>query len=209
MPWQQFVASLVESLAWPAVVLLVVLLLRKPLMKALRERDIKSFSAGPSGVSIELWERRLEETRSSLDLPPSPGRKPHQSGPSDPSNRFLEELLDMAIDFPEAAIIEGFRRFDGLLIATYHQWRSMTDEGPIRQLPRQQTLLKATEEAGLLTPSESRAVVSLRNLRNAAAHGQGVPVDADSAWDYLDSLNQIAEKMRLRARTTNIDLPPL
>lgn len=211
VPWQQLLTSLVDSLAWPVVVIAAVLLLRKPLSNALRDRDLKSFSAGPGGITLELWERRLEQTRESIDLAPPVGPKTQRPGEPDD---FLEEMLELILDFPEAAVVEAFRRLERLLVVSlggpYARASQITPEQASRVGPPSLRLLIDVAIGNrFLTDAEGKAVLALRNLRNAAAHGHGIAIEADAAWEYIDSIAQVASKMRDRAETAGTPLPPL
>jgi hypothetical protein len=58
--WQAFVASLVQSLAWPAGVLAVVIVLRKPIGVALG-RGIRRVKAGPVEVEFDQLQAEVRE----------------------------------------------------------------------------------------------------------------------------------------------------
>lgn len=62
-------ASLVRSLAWPIAAVVIIVVLRAPLARAL-SGPVKRWKAGPSGVEIEYWEQAIDEVRAELDQSP-------------------------------------------------------------------------------------------------------------------------------------------
>jgi len=61
----EFVASLARSMAWPAIVLVVVLVFRSTIRSALTGQ-IKRWRAGLGGVEVENWELTAEKARDQL-----------------------------------------------------------------------------------------------------------------------------------------------
>lgn len=67
MGWLEFIASLVSSLAWPAVIIVLVILLKEPISKLLTSRPMKRIKAGPGGLEIEYVDQALADARQELD----------------------------------------------------------------------------------------------------------------------------------------------
>jgi hypothetical protein len=63
--WQEFVSTLVGSLAWPVSILVIAHMQRKRISDLLT-RNIKTLKAGPTGVELEYWNSHIEEARSEL-----------------------------------------------------------------------------------------------------------------------------------------------
>jgi len=97
MDWLSFFANVIGSLAWPATVLAVVLLLRKKLVEMLP--FIRKLKAGPVEAEFEREVKELRaEARESLP-PPEPKLLETQS----------QRLYQLAQVSPRAAVIEAWQ----------------------------------------------------------------------------------------------------
>src|SRR5271165_5108819 len=101
--WLAFIASLVRSLAWPAAVVAIVLVLRRPLVAALN-RGVRRLRAGP--IEVE-FDEELAEVRQELAQAPELREAPEASGQS-----LDEELARLTEVSPRAAVMEAFARIE-------------------------------------------------------------------------------------------------
>lgn len=158
----EFVASLVQSLAWPVAAVVIVLVLRAPLARAL-SGPVKRWKAGPSGVEVEYWEETIEAARAELE----------QAAPAAAALPGVDNDLVRLVEVsPRAAVMEAFARI----------------EGELRDLvPREETEarhLAGTRLARLARGQERindetlKAIEGMAVLRNLAAHG---PDELDEA----------------------------
>ena len=98
MDWLQFIASIIDSLAWPGAILAAVILLRRPLsalLPLLRRLKYKDFE-----VEFDRKVRKLREEAVAA-LPPLPKTVPSQI----PEETALIELVSVA---PRAAVLESW-----------------------------------------------------------------------------------------------------
>ena len=121
MGWLEFVASLIRSLAWPAMLGFVVWLLRKPI-----ERFIDKLKrASGWGVSVETVDDLSEQTREAAEKLEADSESPSTSddassdieSPYDPFStnallkriadrkRYLESWMSRNINYPPAGIV--------------------------------------------------------------------------------------------------------
>ncbi len=190
--WMEFLASLVNSLAWPATLLVVAVLLRRPFARTLRTAVLRRLKAGPGGVELE-WDRALEEAQTELaveQLPAEAAASVESIGETE--NDFLDEMRQLARISPEAAVMESYRRVEQelrpLLEARVPPPSQRRRWSSLRALARQAV------KSNALSPREVAVLNDLSALRNAAAH-QRVELDegralayADLAWDVLTTL---------------------
>jgi hypothetical protein len=176
----EFIASLVNSLVWPAAILIIVLVLRSPIARVLGRTGLRRVKAGPGGVEFE-WDRALEEAQTELEeekkeLVPS-------AAPPEEELGFLDEMRQLARISPEAAVLESYRRLE-------QEVRPPLEARvpPPSQRRRWGSLYGAAREAATAGILEERDVGLLRDLsalRNAVAH-EKVELDEERALNYAD-----------------------
>lgn len=192
MSWMEFLASLVNSLAWPATLLVVAILSRRPLARTLRAAVLRRLKAGPGGVELE-WDRALAEAQTELALEPRPSEAAASlESIGETENDFLDEMRQLARISPEAAVMESYRRVE-------QELRPLLEARvpPPSKRRRWSSLIPLARQAvqsNVLQPHEVALLKDLSALRNASAH-QLVELDesralayADLAWDVLTTV---------------------
>lgn len=176
--WQEFVASLIGSLAWPTAVLILAWMFRSSLGRLL-SGDIKRWKAGPAGVEVEYWERAIAEARQELaqDRALMPSEVAEEEGPRE----FRDEMTELATISPRSAVMESFRRVE-------LQLRSMLEDASVEQVrPTGARMMAETAlQRGLITVATVDAIRWMSTLRNLAAHGHD-----DSEIDQVRALEFI------------------
>lgn len=192
----QFVSSIVASLAWPLVILVIVIVLRRSISRLL-DGPIKSFRFGPAGVELEKWDRAAADVRSEVTHPASGDRtgsvRDSEAGPlAEPKPAFglREELQSVAEAAPRAAVVEAFSRVEV-------QLRSMVDQG-IAKAPSKtggRALAHLALSEGVINEDTFNAIDGLSVMRNLAAHGTD-DLDVSRALDFLDLADAVLYTMR-------------
>jgi hypothetical protein len=178
-----FVAELVKALAWPASVVTIVLILRRPLagliplLHKLKYKDLElEFGRGVEEVKAEVL----------AELPTSPTPKALSAGAS----AVLVKLAEMS---PRAAVTEAWRQVEGALIEAAK--RKGVDLPP-RQVALPIYVLRALQAKGALDPGKVAIFNDLRALRNSAAHAPEFALSQESALEYAALATQLAEYFR-------------
>lgn len=177
--WQEFIASLISSLAWPTAVLVLAWMFRSSLDRLL-SGDIKRWKAGAAGVEIEYWDRTIAEAREELAqdraLTPSEIGAPDEGPPE-----FRDEMIELAAISPRSAVMESFRRVELQLL-------SMLESAGIEQArpTGARTMAETALQRGLVTEATVEAIRGMTTLRNLAAHGHD-----DSEIDHVRALEFI------------------
>jgi hypothetical protein len=164
----EFAASVVGSLAWPIVVLIVAVLFRRQL-SALLARPLSSLKAGPLEA---VWDRQVAEVEA--ELPRSPSSATSDGGAAD-----TDRLREIARAAPAAAVLEAF----ALVEEQLHQ--ILQDAGVDAGRGGAMQMARRALEAGLVRPETLKAVEGAAVLRNLAAHGRQDDLDEARALDYL------------------------
>jgi|SRR5450756_242764 len=186
-----FVASVISSMAWPAVVVVLALVFR-PQVRAILNRLPSRVKAGPVEVD---WNDTAAATRVELASSPevlgatgptgptgSP-RPPGTTGPtwptgSQPPRRLLSQrLAGEAMTAPAAVVIEAYAEVERVL--ELHLGAAATGA----RAPGE--LVERARETGIISDQTAEAIGGLGTLRNIAAHG---PVDEIGPAQVADFL---------------------
>jgi hypothetical protein len=176
MTTEQFIASIVHSLAWPAAVIVLALLFRRQLSRLLA-RPINRLRAGP----LEFEFDRLLAT---VEAEVEPGTRP-PAGDS-----VALELADVAKQAPLAAIMDSFARVEAAL-------RELLVKAGVDV--SRLTVVAMTREAlarKLISPETTSAIEGIAVLRNLATHGRAGAVSTDRAAEYLALVDALLYSLR-------------
>lgn len=176
MGWLEFIASLVGHIAWPAVVVVSVLLLRKPVMALLP--DLQKLKV--KDIEVEFG-RKLEEAKAEVDQLPEV-----QLPVEEPRIRF-EVNPDMG---PSLAVLQAWKTVE-IELFTLAEAAGVAGKGPTGGVVR------ALRAENLIDNATARALDDLRQLRNLAAHSNGSRSVSDSqALEYIETAATLAEHLR-------------
>jgi uncharacterized protein YutE (UPF0331/DUF86 family) len=173
MDGYQFVAALVGSLAWPAVVGVLLYLLREQLT-GLAER-LQELSL-PGGMKA-TFEKELRVGREIVEQIPSQPPPPQLAPPAPEEENKLYRL---AIESPEGAIVLAYIDLEKKL----RDIAIKLGMGP--KVTNQRSIMEKLVERDLITREASRLFDSLRRARNSAAHAAGEePVTSQDALEFI------------------------
>jgi hypothetical protein len=189
MDWKQFVASLVGSLAWPIVLLIIVTMYREELIKFLKQ--IKKIGAG--GVNVELSEQVAAVRDAGKAVEAEQGVQPPEALALNPA------IVQLAKSFPEAALVQAFKELEGVL----QEIRSrLPDDKPHRNLTE---VVKALAEQKYITQNVVALFQKLQETRNIAAHTKN-----REEMSPAEAIELITQIKLLQTLLTNVctQLPP-
>jgi hypothetical protein len=188
--WQAFVASLVQSLAWPAALLVIVILMRKPIRAVLSQALLRRVKAGPFEVEFDQLQAEVrEELARSPELTEAQVPAP-ASRAAAPASSLREELSTVAALSPAAAVMEAARRIE-------YRLAEMLDGSGEPVPPRLTTrrMAELARERGLISQETQLAVEGLSVLRNLVAHNRD-DIGVDRALDYLALADAVLYALR-------------
>ena len=175
MSTMEFIASLVDSLAWPVAATAVFLAFRRRLFEWLQERP-QRLKAGP----IELeWDKAIAQIEVDLE----------SSGVGDVPAPTSQELVSfglatLATDCPEAAVLEAHRRVEVRLVEMLQAAGIQPPSSGAAGLAR------LARERGLISAETQRAIDGVSVLRNLTAHGREA-VSTAQATNYLQLVDAV------------------
>jgi hypothetical protein len=172
--WQEFVAAIVDAIAWPVVVLTGIVLFRSAIASALRG-DLKRLRFGP--VEAE-WERRIAEAR---DQVPEEVQETAEAGVA---GSLTDELSEVARIAPAAAVVEAYARVERTLRRLGRKRGVLLHPGG--QYVSAWRMAKILHEANEISDQVLYSIEDLTTLRNLAAHGEAGDLDEKRALDYVE-----------------------
>lgn len=185
MDWLTFIAEIVDATAWPIMLLVVFLVLRRQLialLPGLQRLKWKDFEAEFSRKVQEV----AAEARDAL-----PQHEMQQV--SAPSEEF--ELMRLAEVSPRAAILEAWIALEGTArTALTRMGASIT----AREMEQPARLAEALISNDFMNPSQADVLKELRRLRNAAAHATDPKVTVDDAQQFVKVASALERLIRFR-----------
>lgn len=181
MTWLEFIASVIHALAWPAVAIAAIILLRKPLaaliplLRRLKYKDLELEFAQ------EVRELREKADASLRPLAAPPTRVPEE-----------DSLLDLAAVSPRSAVVEAWRLVES------SARRAIEARGALSEGTRSLTgpqLTRALGRAEVLDEPTRSVIDRLRMLRNQAVHAEDFSVDEASAREYTQLAVALARRI--------------
>ena len=162
MSTEQFIASLVDSLAWPVALVLVAVVYRDQL-RGLLTGQLRRLKAGP--IEAE-FDRLISHVRT--EVPPV------QAVPE------VVSVSDVAGTSPRAVILKAHERIEALLGDALEQAGEHVDDADSAA-----ALARRAGARGLITPQSVNAVEGLAVMSNLAAHDISGEVTPARAAGYL------------------------
>ena len=186
----RFVSSLVESLAWPLVVVILALIFRTPLaellstLKRVRYRDTEIDFSG------ELQKLGGEAKTAGLQIP----EEPSESNIGRTTADSLESATHLVSEFPGPAIGVAWLAVEYELAQAVKRAAIPTSPSRKSALPNIDTLQKH----GYLNTDTASVLHRMRRLRNAVVHATPAPasVSADEAREFIRLAGAVTAKLK-------------
>lgn len=191
----QFLAAVINSLAWPLTTVALVFLLREPVGRVLTTLTRLKYKDLELDFGREL--KQIEEKAKAIEVLPAPTAKA-VGGPKEP-HELLEEAERLASEFPEPAVAVAWSAIeDGLWQAV----ERLTNTTAFRGQPASKTIQVLLQREAI--DRETIDVLNrMRNLRNGAVHGRWNAfggVSADEAREFIALARGIHERLGNIAR---------
>lgn len=177
MDWLTFLSKIVEALAWPAVVVGVLLYLRKEfpsIVRSLRKLKFKD-------VELEFGEEAIALAAETKRIVPAAKSDVKLLGQDE--DAVVARLNSIAELSPRAAILEAWLLVEAAAADLIRKQSSMAltaNPGPMR-------IREGLRRAEVLTPPQEAAFEHLRRLRNEAVHAPEAEFTAAAVAGYIES----------------------
>ena len=172
----EFIASIIDSLAWPLAIVVLIFILRTPLSKLIPFLERLKFK----GLELDFTKRVHEVAAEAAAVLPEPVPQI--------AHAVEEELEELAAVYPRGAVLESWIKIE----------RAAADAAKRRGLPLSSVDLKSPkrlihvlEDAKVLDEKQAAVFDDLRNLRNAAAHASDLTLTASTAAQYVKATQRI------------------
>lgn len=189
MNWLEFSASIVNSLAWPFCVAVVVYFLKSELpnilggINRLKYKDLEiDFEKSSSDIAARAKEA----------LPPTEGNP--RLGMSS-LDEYMERFYAMRDLAPRAAILEAWLAVEAAAVDLVRK----SGVSDLRSAPGPMRLRDYLLKAGVLGPAQKKIFEDLRNLRNEAVHAQDAQFTQIMVNNFIETAMQLAIYLEHRA----------
>lgn len=196
MDWLQFGASVIHSVAWPIATIVLGLIYRKPLaalIPLLRHARYKGLEFD-FGREVAALGQDTSQLKVSLAIAPARIEAPAAPPtPSDKTLALLDEAESLSGTFPEPAVLVAWQAVETELRDAAER------EGIAEQELRRGSLMLLISELAkrkVLTPQSVEFLNRMRNLRNVAAHHNGVQVTSDDAREFTAIARDVVGALR-------------
>lgn len=202
----QFISSLVNSLAWPAITVIVLFKFKKEIIKlipaiqrlkvgALEADFVKELSKVAEAVEQAVSTLPDATTGIEVELDGNLTREGDKLPTADLREFFEPEPDSTALRInPTGVVMESWKELD----ATIREIAARIP--PLIDKPRHQmrVILQMLEAAKLINADEVKSIFELQRLRNTAAHTTEV-ISAESARQFMELSETLAWRFRERA----------
>lgn len=204
--WLTFIASIIDALAWPSAIVIIVLSLRRAILR--RIPGIRELEVGPVKIKLDeaLEEVREKAKEVKTDLPALERPSAHSEAgkvevepvslppENAKSSSQIEELLligeELAKESPEAAILYTWVEVED----AFRRLSERHELNPRSPLSKNVDLLLRSK---IITGEMVSLFKDLRSIRNAVAHKKSdVPPDINGAEDYIMSAATLIEAFK-------------
>jgi hypothetical protein len=184
MDWLTFFSTIIGSIIWPVVIIILVIILKKPisdLIPLLKKLKYKDFEAEFSKDVAELRHIVKREIPQPLPLP---------AGSTDQTVEKLTQLADLS---PRSVVLESWRDVESSAFdATQRKELKITTT----LHPSPVAIGRALADAEIINENTLEIFNMLRNMRNKAVHADDFSMDKDDALEYADMANKISIFLR-------------
>ena len=188
----QFIASLVESLAWPVTALALFMLLRKPLTQILLTLTKLRYKDIELDFGREL--RQITQEAMQIEVRPVPMTATRAIGGPKVADELLEEAEKLSEEFPEPAVSVAWSAVEDSLAQTAER---LTGSTSFRSSPPSRSI-KFLSEREVIEGSTVSVLRRMQKLRNEAVHERwnafgGISIA--EAKEYIALARGINEKL--------------
>lgn len=181
MNWLDFIASVVGSLAWPAVTLAGLLILKNPIERAIPRLHKLKYKELEAEFDRELDKIEQEAKDAGLETVED----------AEIVRDFEDHLKQIAHISPNAAIVEAFREIES---AAKKLLKYKGHEPDYKVAAPYRLIERVLDKTSTLGPREVKIFRDLRQLRNKITHADYTATEVQ-ATEYIELSGQLIAKM--------------
>ena len=178
-----FISNLIDHLVWPTLLLVLILVLRKPIADLIRNIELfkyKDLIEIQFGNKVDEVEKRAEE-ENIIQMPTAAITQRLAES---------EQLFQLVERYPGAAVLEAWKEVEHALVDAARRL-----DPPLRQ-GRPLELMREMVNRGLIESPMLEIAGELRNLRNMAVHARAKDLRPGEVIRYHDMATGLAGKIR-------------
>lgn len=181
MGWIEAVAELLDAIAWPVTVVVVVLLLRSALEDRIRHLRILKWRDGEAHFNEEAEHLELRAVREFGETPEAP----------DPEGRrdVVRSAWDLVHSYPRGAVLEAWL---GLETELFKAVERAGLDGPRLTSSR---AIQHLVRSGLLGENLASLFGELQRFRNNAVHAADFDLSTDAATTFVGTAGMLAARL--------------
>jgi hypothetical protein len=186
MDWLRFISSVIKSFAWPVVVVVIVVFVRKPLCRALENYQ---------RLKVRYKDLEFGLERDVQELVTSANAVVREVPKSIENTEIENKRLQLAELSPRGAILETWLDFEEFLrTVCLSKGIEITRAGglPSRVIPLESSeMASKLLEAEVLGPKAKNVIEQLRKVRNQAVHLVEPAITYENAKFYIEAATGI------------------
>jgi len=176
-----FIAELTKALAWPVAVVVAVFAFRAEVVGLIPHLTKLKYSNFEVQFAKEV---SAVQKRAEAELPSVPAKSSHEA--------VREELLTLALNSPEAAIVEAWRYLEGQLFEAANR-HNLKVAPAVRTMPM--VVAALLYRSGKISEAQHTLTQRLRALRNEATHTPPGTIDVERAVSFVESALRLASSL--------------
>ncbi len=178
-----FLSELVKAVAWPATVIVLVVLLRKPIVELI-----------PLLHRLKYKELELEFSQEISELKTEVEAIAKEKGEEAPSTASTSSnLLSLVAFSTRAAIMEAWLEVESASVAVASSFWGKSPNETLRNMPK---LGEYLLQCNVIDGKQLSVFNKLRQLRNKAAHAQELDLSENDARSYVELATDLAQHIR-------------
>lgn len=180
-----FTSEAIKALAWPAAVVAVALMVRKPVIELL-----------PFLSRLKYKEIELEFSKELAQLKAAAVTDKPLESPKDKAatvNISIDRLLNIASISTSAAILEAWSELESASVAVASSFWNQPPSEVFRNSPR---LGEYLLQCNVIDEKQLAIFNQLRDLRNKAAHAVTLNISEDEARTYIELASSLSAYIR-------------
>ena len=183
MDWLAFIAEIVKAVAWPAAIVTIIVLLKRPISQLIPTIQKLKYK----DLAVEFG-RKVEEAavEAGESLPP-----PRDERLLQPAN--LARLKELSKSSPRVAVLEAWLEVESAALE-FARNLNLRLGNVVPRSPSQ--ALRAIEQSRKLDEPALSTIADMRVLRNEAVHYPDFAITSESAMKYVQTAIALAAALR-------------
>lgn len=191
MTFLEFIASVIHSLAWPAAIVALVLILQSPVKKLLL--SLTRFKYRDVEIDFAQEVAELESRAKAINLKPRFRDRATDEKKKDPA-QILIDAAQLVDEFPIPAVALAWTAVEHELMGAVYRLAISADPPSESSASKNISILQESE---YLDEEAYTFLRTMRDMRNMAvhSHGPGIRITSDDAREFVAIADAMVERL--------------